>query len=173
MQRHNPLVTVIASPAAASRVTIVIGKPCAAVVTVSSGLVVGLAGCSLVAAQGTQSAILRVQVRVATESLLALLTLQRGKAGLGLRLTSGAVGRGAGTVSLGKRRAGSRSLRGIEALRLLRGHRRLLGDRLVLSEAALSATEDVRHAGCEGIGAGGCRLLSLGRRPSHDREWPG
>lgn len=162
MQRHKPLVTVIASPASTSRVSVVVSETRAAVVTVSSGLVVGLAGCSLMAAQGTQSTILRVQVRVATESLLTLLALQRGKAGLGLRLTRGAVGCGTGTVSLGKRRAGPRSLRGIEALRLLRGHRRLLGDRLVLSEAALSATEDVRHASCEGIGSGGCRLLSLG-----------
>ena len=72
--------SVIATPtAAASRVAVVVTEACcAAVVAVCTSLVVVLANVGLVTAQATETAaVLRVQVGVATESLLTLLSLER------------------------------------------------------------------------------------------------
>ncbi len=92
--------SVIASPAASSSVSIVGTEAGVAVVTISSRLVVGLVGSCLVPAKATQAAVLRVQVGVTTEALLGLLTLQRGKTSLALGLARG-VGSGTRPVSLG------------------------------------------------------------------------
>jgi hypothetical protein len=155
---------VIASPATASSISVIVSETCASVVTVTGSLVVCLAcGTSLVSAKSTQStAVLGVQMRISTESLLSLLALKWGKASLRLRLSGHTVSGRAGTVGLRKGGAGPGRLRCLEALRLLRGHRRLLGHGLVLAETSLCAAKYVRHARAKGVGASG-GLLGLRR----------
>jgi len=156
---HFFLVAVVTTPATAARVSIVVTET-ATVVTVGRGLV-SLAGCALVA-ESTESTVLGVQLRVATEGLLALLALKRGKTTLCLGLSGDAVGSGSGAV-LGEGGAGTAGLRGFKALGLIGGNGGLSGNRRILAEATLGAAEDIRHSGAERVGTGGrlvVRLLS-------------
>ena len=165
MRRPDHLVTVVAAPAAStSGVAVVVGEGRIAVVAIAGRLVVTLGSSCLVTTKSTQTSILRVQVRVGPESLLALLSLQRRKAGLSLSLARNAVGRRARSVSLCQRRAGAARLGGIEGLRFLRSHRGLLGDGLALAEARLGTPKDIRHACAERIGSGGGLLALRGLR---------
>jgi hypothetical protein len=150
-------VAVVATPTTAARVSVVVAETATAVVTVGGALV--LVGCALVT-KATESTVLGVQLRVATEGLLTLLALERGETSLCLGLSGDAVGSRSGTV-LGERRAGATGLGGFKALGLIAGNRGLSSDRRILAEAALGAAKDIRHSGAERVSTGGRLIVGL------------
>lgn len=96
------MVTIVGAPAAVatrSVAAVVLTEACAVAAIAS------LRACTLMATNTTKAAtaVLRVQVAIATKGLLTLLTLQRGKAGLRLRLAGNAVGSRARTVGLDRK----------------------------------------------------------------------
>lgn len=157
------LVAVVATPAATVRVCIVGTEASTVVVTITRGLV-SLGGRALVT-ESSESTVLGVQLRVATEGLLALLTLKWGETSLCLGLTGDAVGSGSRAV-LGEGGARTASLRGFKALGLISGNGGLSSDGRVLAKAALGTAENVGHSGTKCVGTSSRLVVGLLGRSS-------